>query len=55
MDVALDLPDRLTARPAQRADLPAMLTVRAAYEERFLGEVLTEIEDLEADCELPIF
>lgn len=55
MDPQLDLPVRVTARPAQRGDLPAMLAVLAAYEQRVLGEVLTDLEDLEADWERPSF
>ena len=55
MDLAIPLPDHLSARPAQRDDLPAMLAVLAAYEERVLGEALMDLEDLEADWERPSF
>ena len=55
MDVPIDLPAGLSARPPRESDLAAMHAVIAAYEERFLGEVMIELEDLEADWQRPSF
>jgi undecaprenyl diphosphate synthase len=53
--VDLDLPAGLTARPPRQDDLPAMLALIAAYEQRVLGEPLVDLEDLEADWQRPSF
>ena len=55
MPVSIELPAGLTARPARREDLSAVHSVVAAYEERVLGEVLIDLEDLEADWQRPSF
>lgn len=47
------LPAGLTARPPQRDDLPALLALVNAYEQRLLGEPLLDLEDLEADWQQP--
>lgn len=51
----LDLPRGMAWRPAVRDDLPAVHRLIAAYEERVLGEVLSDVEDLEADWQRPSF
>lgn len=55
MPVQLDLPSGLTARPARCEDLPAVHSLVGAYEQRVLGEVLLDLEDLEADWQRPGF
>lgn len=47
------LPAGLTARPPRRDDLPALLALVNAYEQRVLGEPLLDLEDLEADWQRP--
>jgi GNAT superfamily N-acetyltransferase len=55
VDVPIDLPPGLTGRPATPADLSAMHALLAAYEDTYLGEVMIELEDLEADWQRPSF
>ena len=52
---ALDLPPELCWRPLRRDDLPAVHVLVAAYEQRLLGEVMVDLEDLEADWQRPSF
>lgn len=51
----MHLPPGFRARAAQRPDLPDLHRVVAAYEHRLLGEVMVELEDLEADWRRPSF
>ena len=51
----ITLPPGVTARPPRRSDLPAVQALVEAYEQRLLGEPLSDLEDLEADWERPSF
>ena len=52
---ALDLPPHLSARPLRRDDLPAVHGLLASYEQLLLGDVMVDLEDLEADWQRPSF
>lgn len=52
---ALHLPAGLTGRALRREDLTAVHALVAAYEQRVLGEVMVDLEDVEADWQRPSF
>ena len=47
------VPAPYTVRALQVGDAPAVVAVMAAYERRLLGEVLIELEDIQADWQRP--
>ena len=51
----LDLPARLTCRPLALNDAAAVHGLMAAYEQAVLGEVLSDLEDFEAEWQRPSF
>lgn len=55
MHTPIRLPAGLSARAVARDDLAAVLAVICAYEERVLGESLTDLPDLESDFDRPSF
>lgn len=55
MSSAIPLPAGLSARPGDPAALPALHQLIGAYEERVLGEVLVDLEDIQADWQRPSF